>query len=278
MKTWDLIRSGEELLQSAGVPDAAYDARALFMAASGFSLADYLAHASEEASPEAEERFWAMLKRREDREPLQYITGEAPFYGRSFLVTPDVLIPRFDTEILVETALPHIKPGMRILDMCTGSGCVLITLLLEGPEEVRGEGSDISEAALTVARKNAEQLGARAVFISGNLFENIDGKYDIMTANPPYIETEEIQGLMREVSCHEPMAALDGGADGLAFYRRIAAEAGDYLLNGGRLFLEIGAGQAESVTGLLEEAGFTGCGLARDLEGRDRVVWGVWNV
>ena len=211
------------------------------------------------------------------REPLQYIMGTAPFYGRDFLVQRGVLIPRFDTETLIEAVLPYLKPMMRILDLCTGSGCILLTLLLEGPEGLEGTGSDISEEALYCARKNAEQLHEEAAFVKSDLFESIEGSFDLITANPPYIRSSVIGSLEAEVKEFEPLTALDGSEDGLEFYRRILREAGSHLRDGGRIALEIGFDQGSDVKSIMESEGFRDAAVLKDLAGLDRAVIGVWN-
>ena len=276
--TWrELYREGAGRLRAAGISDAGNDARLLLFASSKLSLATYALRAEEESSGGAAEEFFALIDRRAKREPLQYILGTAPFYGRDFIVRPGVLIPRFDTETLVEAVLRYVKPGMRILDLCTGSGCVLLSLLLEGPSGVTGAGCDISEAALAVAAENAARFGVRADFVKSDLFTNIERTYDIITANPPYIRGSEIGALEPEVALHEPRTALDGGADGLDFYRRICAEAPRYLAENGILGVEIGFDQAEDVTGMMRESGFRHILVRRDMGWNTRAVIGLWN-
>ena len=195
--------------------------------------------------------------------------------GLEFLVDENVLIPRQDTEILVEEVLRELTDGSRILDLCTGSGCILLSLLHYSNDCV-GVGSDISEEALCVARKNAERLGIRADFLCGDLFERVGGRYDFIVSNPPYIASGEIRKLMEEVRLHEPLSALDGHEDGLFFYRRIIGECPDYLVRGGSLYLEIGWDQGGAVKALMEEAGFHEVRVTKDYAGLDRVVSGVW--
>ena len=272
----ELVARGTERLLALAVPGAEYDARELFLAAGGESLASYAAGLADEVSEEVAARYESMLARRAAREPLQYIIGKCWFYGREFLARKGVLIPRFDTETLVEAALGHLKAGMRILDLCTGSGCILITLLLEGPEKLEGWGADLSADALACAEENARRLGAEAFFLQSDLFRQFDGKYDIITVNPPYIPSSDIEGLDAEVRDYEPRMALDGRADGLHFYRAICADAGRFLTEGGRLFAEIGAEQGAEVRALMERAGFQEVDVVRDLSGRDRVALGVF--
>ena len=196
--------------------------------------------------------------------------------GLTFAVNENVLIPRQDTEILVEEILPYLTSGVRILDMCTGSGCILISLL-HYSLWAEGVGADLSAGALQVARKNAEVLLSqerKVSFVESDLFEKVEGRYDIIVSNPPYIQTEVIKGLMPEVRDHEPMMALDGTEDGLYFYRRIVEESKEFLRKEGRLFFEIGYDQAEDVKKLMETAGFTDVTVVKDFAGLDRVVHG----
>ena len=230
------------------------------------------------------ETFRTFVKRRALKEPLQHITGVQNFMGYDFKVTPDVLIPRFDTEILVEQTLKGIEElntfsdnAVKILDMCTGSGCIAISLVLLAKKkgiDVKTCGADISDKALLVARENADRLSCENVhFVQSDLFENISGeRFDIIVSNPPYIETDVIEELAPEVKNHEPRLALDGMADGLHFYRRIINAAGGYLSEGGRIYFEIGYNQAEAVSTLLCEAGFKDVKVIKDLAGLNRVV------
>lgn len=298
-----LLKEGEEHLNAAGIVEARADAWCLFESATGKNRTAYFMHDTDEAAAEECELFFKKIERRAKREPLQYIEGVAPFMGYSFKVTPDVLIPRFDTEVLVaeviklatamkkENASVHAtamkqdasiqqkladKQGnVAILDMCTGSGCIIISLykeLMAKGTKVTAATSDLSEAALTVAKENARALGAEITFYQGNLFENVQGKYDIIVSNPPYIKTGVIEGLEPEVRECEPMMALDGYEDGLYFYREIIKNAGAYLKNGGHIAFEIGHDQGEAVSGMLQNAGYTEVKVIKDLAGLDRVV------
>ena len=260
-------------LEKAGFAEAKTEAEILVCHAAGLDRKAYPVNRERILSEEEEKRLEGCLKRRLTSEPVQYITGSAPFYGRDFAVNKYVLIPRFDTEILAEAALKELKDGEAVLDLCTGSGCVGITLALEKPVQVTC--SDISEGALAVAADNAARLGADCTFVLSDLFEAVSGTFDVITANPPYIRTVELVRLERQVRDYEPKSALDGGADGCDFYRRIAAAAPDYLKEGGRLFLEIGDREAKEVTGILEEAGFEAITVVKDLAGLDRVVTAV---
>ena len=274
---YELVHEGEKLLTSAGCPEPAADARLLLFFVMGWNLTDFAAGGGEPCDDDKKVEFLCLVKRRMTREPLQYITGTAPFFGYDFHVTPDVLIPRFDTEILVESVLPHIKNGDRVLDMCTGSGCIAITLFLESAnaaKTVSVTASDISEAALGIARDNAAALGAQIKTVRSDLFERIEGTYDIITVNPPYIETEVIGILDPEVRLFEPRLALDGSDDGLALYRRIVRDAGRYLVSGGLLAFEIGYDQSEAVEELMRAESYVNVSTVRDLGGNARCVLG----
>lgn len=270
LREW--LRFGTEYLQAKGIADAETDAWILLEYVANITHSYYYMHMNEEISEEDAEEYQRLLRRRGSREPVQYITGEAWFYGRSFHVDPHVLIPRQDTEILVEEVLKQTAPGMRVLDLCTGSGCILLTILKEA--SVTGIGSDLSPEALAVAEQNRKRLKARAGWIESDLFEKIGGTFDIIVSNPPYIASPVIRELDPEVREHEPVSALDGGADGLDFYRRIVREAPRYLNPGGWLFLEIGYDQGNSLRDLLTEAGFVSVEIVKDLAGLDRVALG----
>ena len=196
--------------------------------------------------------------------------------GYPFYVDEHVLIPRQDTETLAEEALKVLKPGMQVLDLCTGSGCILISLM-KMCEGLYGTGSDISEEALEVARKNACRLEVNATFIRSSLFEHISGRYDLIVSNPPYIRTSVIQELQEEVRLHDPFIALDGKEDGLYFYREIIKAGGGYLKPGGYLMFEIGYYQGTEVASLMEKHGYRNIMVKKDLAGLDRVVSGMYN-
>jgi release factor glutamine methyltransferase len=225
-------------------------------------------------------RFRALVKRRRAREPVAYLLGFREFYGRSFRVDRRVLVPRPDTEILVETALDrtrHVSMAMRAVDLCTGTGCVAITLARERPTS-RVVATDLSDDALAVARDNALRLGAYNLsFRQGDLFEAVDTacRFDLIAGNPPYVASREIASLQPEIREHEPRLALDGGEDGLSIVRRIVASAPDHLAPGGVLALEVGAGESVSVAALFARAGFVGVEVRRDYGHIERVVSGV---
>ncbi len=269
----EALKQGEMFLKENEVEDAKTDAWLLLAMICGIDRNFYYLHMQEEIQGEQKEAYENVLKRRASHIPLQHITGEQEFMGLSFLVNEDVLIPRQDTEILVEEALKRTKPGMRILDLCTGSGCIIISILKNRPD-LYGTASDISAAALRVAEKNAKRNQAVPVFVQGDLFEPIKGTFDIIVSNPPYIPTAEIETLMPEVKEHEPRLALDGKEDGLVFYKRMIEEGYSYLNPGGYLMFEIGYDQGEEVSARMEQAGYQGVKVIKDLAGLDRVVIG----
>ena len=276
-----LLKTGTQILEKAGIEEARLDAWLLLEYAAGITRAYYYAHPERELSSEEEKRCLWLFEKRAERIPLQHLTKEACFMGHSFYVDEHVLIPRQDTEILTELAIKELRgkssPG--VLDMCTGSGCILISILL-ALEGACGVGVDVSDEALAVAEKNAAALGVkdRIRFIRSDLFSGVDSAqgaiFDLIVSNPPYIPTREIETLSPEVRLHDPRLALDGGDDGLDFYRRIAEEAGAYLKKGGTLLLETGCSQTEEVKALLQEAGYTDIGIYKDLSGLNRAVRG----
>lgn len=266
---------GKTRLAAKQIPDADWDAWLLLEHVTGLKRANYLLHQDEVIEWSDWEQFQCLVGRRGERIPLQYLTGETEFMGLSFVVNQDVLIPRQDTETLVELALPEVA-GKRVLDVCTGSGCIAIAVQKLGQPAVC-HGVDISLQALAVAGENGRNLGAEVTLWQSDLFTEVTERYDVILSNPPYIASAVISGLMPEVREHEPMMALDGGADGCVFYRRLAAEAGQYLRNGGSLFLEIGYDQGRAVQGLLQEHGFSDIKIHQDLSGHDRVVRATWH-
>ena len=276
----EIYREGKERLERAGILEAELDAWYLLEHVTGISKASYYGNPAREIRRQEKEQYFYYIEERKKRIPLQHLTGEQGFMGLVFCVNRHVLIPRQDTEILVETALERMKPGMQILDMCTGSGCILLSLLkLCKAEGVTGTGTDISKEALRVAVSNAERLGIRAKFVQGDLFENIGSQkiFDMIVSNPPYIPTAVIDGLQEEVKLHDPYVALDGREDGLFFYRRIVKESIPYIKRDGCLLFEIGCEQAEAVAGLMEKAGYKDIRVKKDLAGLDRVVYGMYN-
>lgn len=267
---------GREYLQEQGILEAELDAWYLLEYLTGKSRSYYYAHGDEELTPTQVVRYEKLLEKRGRHIPLQHLTGCQEFMGLPFRVSRNVLIPRQDTETLVEEAQKVLSPGMRLLDLCTGSGCILISLLSRCPDIV-GLGTDISPEALRIARENANDNQVTAEFRKSDMFARVRKTevFDCIVSNPPYIATKEISGLMEEVREHEPKIALDGGEDGLNFYRILAEQAGNYLKDGGNLLVEIGYDQGESVSGLLIQAGFDKVRVVKDLCGNDRVVCGV---
>ncbi len=215
-----------------------------------------------------------LVARRAKREPLQYILGTQEFCGLEFVVTPAVLIPRHDTEVLVEEALRRAPQAMSVLDIGVGSGCIAVALAKQLPH-AQVWGVEQSSAALALAQQNAERNGVRVTLCEGSLFEPFGGqRFDLIVSNPPYIPTADLETLQPEVREYEPRAALDGGADGLDFYRIIVPAALEHLSLGGWLMVELGIGQAEAVLGMLGQAGFSDCFTAKDPNGIERVVGG----
>jgi len=266
----------EARLAKAGVEEAALDAWLLFSWVSGISRAVYFMDRDRPwTDQEEQKRYEAVIGKRAQRMPLQYLTGVQQFMGLDFQVTPSVLIPRQDTETLVEYALQWLRPGDRVLDLCTGSGCIGISLMKLGG--VRVWCADISEKALAVARGNGQRLGCDGIsWIRSDLLEQIEEKeFDMIVSNPPYIPSEVIDGLMPEVRDHEPRLALDGDADGLSFYRRLASDCKGFLKPGGLLCMEIGCDQGRAVAELLTAAGWEQIFVLKDDAGRDRVVSAV---
>ena len=267
---------GREQLNLAGVDDADLDAWYLLEFVTGVSRTMYYLRMQETVSWEQENLYRKCIETRALHIPLQHITGVQEFMGLEFCVNKHVLVPRQDTEVLVESVLEVLKPEMKLLDMCTGSGCILISLLKLGKVKC-GAGVDVSENALPVAKKNCEKHGVKAELIESDLFENVSGCYDVIVSNPPYIRTAVIEELKEEVKVHDPFIALDGKEDGLYFYREIVKKSSEYLNDGGRLFFEIGHDQGEAVKDLMVRAGFTEVTIKKDLAGLDRVVFGKYN-
>lgn len=264
---------GMQKLKEAEIGEAQLDARLLLEEVCGTDHNTLLCHGDREVSEAEEEQYRKALEQRAVHVPLQHLLGYQDFMGLRFQVNEHVLIPRQDTEILVEEAMRYLHDGMRILDLCTGSGCILLSLL-HYSNDCEGVGVDISQEALQVAAQNAELLGIKADFLKSDLYEKVTGKFDLLVSNPPYIERKVIPTLMEEVREYDPYIALDGGEDGLDFYRRIIGGAQDYLKRGGQILMEIGSGQAKAVSELLREAGFKEIDVCRDFASLDRVVSG----
>lgn len=264
---------GRTLLQQQEISDAQNDAWLLLAMVCQIDRNFYYLHAMEEMPQEQWESYQDLLRRRAEHVPLQYLTGEQEFMGHPFLVNPGVLIPRQDTEILVEEALKVAADGMTVLDLCTGSGCIIISIAKAVPG-IAAVASDLSGDAVAMAEENARRNGVSVKFETGNLFEPLTGTYDLIVSNPPYIRTSEIAELMPEVRDFEPEMALDGREDGLFFYRTIIEEAENYLNPGGYLMFEIGYDQGEAVSELMRQAGYQEVTVIKDLAGLDRVVTG----
>lgn len=305
----ECYEKGCRTLQAVGIEEAALDARLLLEAVCGTDRNDLLVHGERPVTPEAEEQYLGWIGQRAEHIPLQQLTGEQDFMGLTFAVNEHVLIPRQDTEILVDEVLKELHDGMRVLDMCTGSGCILISLL-HYSNGCEGLGVDLSAEALKVAERNAQRIlgenfsetkdcgvktfetesddaetaintaenetAGRARFLQSDLFENVEGKFEIIVSNPPYIASAEVDKLMPEVRDHEPRMALDGTADGLYFYRRIIEEAGRHLVSGGMLFFEIGYDQGQTVSELMRAQGYREVQVVQDYAGLDRVVLGTY--
>lgn len=270
----EALNLGEKVLSLANIEDRRNDAWLLLSMVCKMDRSFYYLHMEEDLPEEQLREYEIALKKRAEHVPLQYIVGETEFMGLKFKVNSNVLIPRQDTETLVEEALKVVKPGMRILDLCTGSGCIIISIL-HNVTDVEGYAIDISKQALNVAKENAKLNDVSVMFERSDLFDNVTGTFDIIVSNPPYIRTEEIVKLMPEVQTFEPMEALDGKEDGLYFYREIVAKCKDYLNPNGRILFEIGYDQGEDVSALLREAGFKDVRVIKDLAQNDRVVTGM---
>ena len=273
MKYREAMQEGEKILQEAGIVDAKNDAWLLLAMVCKVDHTYYYMHMEEELMSEQQDEYRVVIRKRAEHVPLQYITGEQEFMGLTFRVNSNVLIPRQDTETLVEEALKVIRPGMKVLDMCTGSGCILISIL-KNVLNVEGVGCDISKQALIVAKENAKLNNVVATFERSDLFDHVTETFDVIVSNPPYIRTEEIATLMPEVCQFEPVGALDGKEDGLFFYRKMIAESSKYLNPNGVILFEIGYDQGQDVSLMLKEAGYQDVQIVKDLAQNDRVVIG----
>ena len=269
----EAMEFGTNLLEEAGVSEAKNNAWLLLSMICKIDRTYYYVHMQDELEADVMSEYESVLRKRAEHVPLQYITGEQEFMGLNFKVNSSVLIPRQDTETLVEQALKIIKPDMRILDLCTGSGCVLISIL-KNARNVTGLGTDISKQALLVAKENARLNHVTAEFERSDLFDSISEKFDVIVSNPPYIPTDVILTLMPEVAQFEPYQALDGKEDGLYFYRKIIKECKDYLNPNGTILFEIGHDQGEAVSDMLRQNGFQDVRVIKDLAQNDRVVIG----
>ena len=274
-------QQGYQVLFDAGVSDAKLDARLLLEYVCGTTQHDIILNGNRVLTYDEVASYEEVIAKRASRIPLQHIIGSQEFMGYTFQVNENVLVPRQDTEVLVEEALQYVKPGMSVLDMCTGSGCILLSILALG-KDITGTGVDISTSALAVATENAKQISTQAgkelnhAFLESNLFEKVKGKFDVIVSNPPYIKSAVIDTLEPEVRLHEPLSALDGTSDGLYFYEKIITESRDYLNENGILLFEIGHDQGEAVSALMRKAGFKEVYVKKDYARLDRVVAGFF--
>lgn len=277
------MKEGTESLEAAGIEEAALNAWLLMESVTGISRAAYYGDPERELEEAQAFRYLECIERRKKRIPLQHITGEQEFMGFPFYVNRHVLIPRQDTETLAEEAVKLIRSRrdgrLRVLDLCTGSGCILLSILKLCPG-TEGVGCDISGDALTVAEKNARRLEVEAKWVRSDLFAEFAQDrepYDLIVSNPPYIRTSDIEGLQEEVRLHDPQIALDGGEDGLYFYRKIVKDSISYIRDKGSLLFETGCDQGEDVAALMKEYGYEDVRVRKDLAGLDRVVSGIYH-
>ena len=270
----ELLDEGVRRLSDAQILEASTDAWRLMQFVFKISRLDYLMNPQKNADDALKTQYEACILKRSTHYPLQYITNEQNFMGLDFYVDERVLIPRQDTEVLVEEVLAYLKPGMSVLDMCTGSGCIIISIL-HNVEGVKGYAVDISKQAVNVAKENAKLNEVPVLFERSDLFEMVTEKFDVIVSNPPYIPTDVIPQLMPEVQVFEPIEALDGKEDGLYFYRKIVEQSKDYLNSGGSLMFEIGYDQGKDVSKMMTDAGFSNVCVKKDLAGNDRVVTGM---
>ena len=276
----EAVQKAKKYLEENQVPDCETDAFLLLQHVSGIDRAAYYAYGEEELKDA--DRYLEKVRIRARRVPLQQITGEQYFCGLRFLVSENVLCPRPETELIVEEALKRLKAGDCFLDLCTGSGCIAISILCLGNRTARsglsltGSGCDLSENALEVAAQNAvlHNVTKCLELSRGDLFSAVSGTFDMIVSNPPYIRSDVIDTLMEEVKDHEPRTALDGGPDGLSFYRRILKGASDHLKKKGWLLVEIGYDQADAVRSMFIKNGYESVLVRKDLAGLDRVVLG----
>lgn len=268
-----LLKRAADILEDAGICEAENDAWLLMEKHFGITRTQYYLQMDKSVD---ETEYIVLVNRRAKHYPLQYITGEQYFMGLRFEVNEAVLIPRYDTEVLVENVVKHIgSDEVMVLDVCTGSGCIAISIDKLCKNAVV-TALDISSAALEVAKKNDCDNNSDVKFVKSDLFDRINDKYDYIVSNPPYIPTNDIYSLMDEVKGYEPVIALDGSSDGLEFYRRITSDAVDRLNDNGYIFYEIGCEQAADVVDILKDKGFTDIEVIKDLAGLDRVVKGKY--
>ena len=272
----EALRVATARLNEAGIDGARLDARLLLAEALGKDNTWLFNNAPDPLTPEAEAAYAGLLERRLQRQPISLILGRREFWSLDFTVTEDTLAPRPDSETVIEAVLadlPDRQKPLSVLDLGTGTGCLLLALLSELPRAT-GTGVDLNPDTLAVARSNAQRLGfgGRTLFLRSNWWDGVEGRFDIILSNPPYIPSGDIAGLEPEVALFEPLGALDGGADGLDAYRLLAAGADKFLTAEGVIAFEVGAGQAADVAALLEEAGLGVRLVRRDLSGIERCV------
>lgn len=273
MTTWrQAYKKGQDILEQAEITDSALDAKYLLEYVTGKDSIIWILDGENELNDQQERHYNDVIRKRAGRYPLQYITEKQEFMGYSFYVNENVLIPRQDTECLVEEVLKYKDKISSILDLCTGSGCIGISI--EKMSGMKVSLADISKKALEVAKINGQNLNSNVTLVESDLFENISEKFDAIVSNPPYIKSSVIPGLMDEVKKYEPMLALDGKEDGLYFYRKIIREGKEHLNPGGMLFFEIGHDQKKEVMECMEKEGFVEVYGVQDLAGLDRIVVG----
>ena len=283
----DAVNYGKQFLQDFGIENAQYDATELLLLVMGINRTQYLINSMDKIDSGKFAEYAELINKRAEHIPLQHITGIVNFYGREYKVNANVLIPRQDTEILVEEVMKLTNSESRVLDMCTGSGCIIVSLAASGHTSENGAVAiDISDEALKVADYNKKYNNADYIkLIKSDMFssseceqyKNEDNRFDVIVSNPPYIPTKDIDELSEEVRLHDPMLALDGGTDGLKFYKAITKQSVNYLKENGYLCYEIGYNQAEDVRNIMEQCGYSGIKVIKDLAGLDRVVIGRLN-
>ena len=283
----DAVNYGKQLLENSSIENARYDATELLLLVLGINRTQYLISSMDNIDSGKLAEYAELINKRAEHIPLQHITGVVNFYGREYRVNANVLIPRQDTEILVEEVMKLTNSESRVLDMCTGSGCIIISLASSGHTAENGAVAiDISDEALKVADYNKKHNNADYIkLIKSDMFssceceqyKNGENRFDVIVSNPPYIPTKDIEELSEEVRLHDPMLALDGDMDGLKFYKAITKQSVNYLKENGHLCYEIGYNQAEDVRNIMEQCGYADINVIKDLAGLDRVVIGRLN-
>ena len=271
-----LFAKAFDLLKSSGIENVEYDIKAILTDTFGVDLNKFILDMDNEFEPDKdlEAKYLSRIEKRKEHVPLQYIINKQNFYGLDFYVDESVLIPRYDTENIVDRIVKDCKENkcLSVLDLCTGSGCIAVSLKKSGFEKVYA--ADISDKALAVAKHNAKLNNADIIFLQSDLYENFpkEIRFDIIVSNPPYISTDEIARIEKQVRDFEPKLALDGGRDGLDFYKKIINLSKNFLNNKGRLYLEIGYDQSKDVVDLAKKEGYDNIVIIKDLSGRDRGI------